>query len=219
MSQLTVFTAKKIHTMNPPLPAATAVAVRDGLIVEVGSLESLEPWLDQHSCEIDERFADKIMLPGFIDPHLHPSMAAILLPMHFITAMEWRLPWQRIAPVRGHDAFAARLKELHHATEDPSEPMFAWGYHQRWHGEMSRAIMNDVSVERPIIVWHRSFHELYANDAAMAWMQVDEAELERHPHVDVANFIIVAYGFNGSGVHVINSLAGVYYYFYSKYDI
>ena len=46
MSEITVYTARKIRTMEPSLPEATAVAVRDGRIVEVGSLETLKPWLD-----------------------------------------------------------------------------------------------------------------------------------------------------------------------------
>ncbi len=42
-SPITVFTAKKIITMEPTLPEATAVAVKDGLIASVGTLESLQP--------------------------------------------------------------------------------------------------------------------------------------------------------------------------------
>ena len=37
MSRMTVFVARKIRTMEPSLPEATAVAVRDGSIVEVGT--------------------------------------------------------------------------------------------------------------------------------------------------------------------------------------
>ena len=81
------------------MPLATAVAVSGDRIVEVGSLESLRPWLDAHPHDIDDRFADKIVMPGFVDLHLHPSTAA-LLPMHFITAMDWQLPWQDVAEVR-----------------------------------------------------------------------------------------------------------------------
>jgi len=187
MTEITVFTAAKIVTMNPPLPVATAVAVRDGMIVEVGSLETMAPWLEAHPHRIDERFADKVILPGFIDPHLHPSMAAVLLPMHFVTAMEWRLPWQTFPSVRGHNAYLDRLKEIDTNIADPDEPLFTWGYHQIWHGKMGRAVLNGISATRPIIAWHRSFHELYVNDAALAWMGLDEAEAGRHPQVDIEN--------------------------------
>ncbi|MCY3829906.1 MAG: hypothetical protein OXF89_12300, partial [Rhodospirillaceae bacterium] len=89
MKALTVYTARAIRTLNPSLPVATAVAVRGDRIVEVGTLETLQPWLDAHPHRIDDTFRDRVLMPGFIDPHLHPTLAAVLLPCHFITAMEW----------------------------------------------------------------------------------------------------------------------------------
>ncbi len=49
MSKLTVFVAKEIITMNASMPRATAVAVRDDRIVEVGTLDTLQPYL-WHAC-------------------------------------------------------------------------------------------------------------------------------------------------------------------------
>ena len=92
MSEITVYTARRIHTMNPSMPRADAGAVRAGRIVEAGTLETLSPWLDAHPHVVDRTFERHVLMPGFIDPHLHPPMAAVLLPLHFITAMEWRLP-------------------------------------------------------------------------------------------------------------------------------
>lgn len=80
MAEITVFLARTVRTMEASLPVAEAVAVRDGRIVEVGTLETLRPWLDSRSHEIDDAFKDHCIVPGFIDPHLHPSMAAMLLP-------------------------------------------------------------------------------------------------------------------------------------------
>ena len=34
--------------------------------------------------------------PGFIDPHLHPSMAALILIMDFITPFDWDFPWGQV---------------------------------------------------------------------------------------------------------------------------
>ena len=184
MIEITVFTARMIRTMNPPMPEATAVAVRGDRILEVGSLETLAPWLAAHSHRIDERFADLVLMPGFIDPHLHPSMAAVLLPMHFTTAMEWRLPWQTVPPLRGHNAFLDRLKEIELSIADADEPMFTWGHHPIWHGNVDRATLNGISAERPIIVWHRGFHSLVVNDATLAWMGLGQDEIDRHPQID-----------------------------------
>jgi predicted amidohydrolase YtcJ len=185
MQKITVYTAKKIVTMNEALPEATAVAVVGGQIVEVGSLETLAPWLEAHDHEIDERFKDKVLLPGFIDPHLHPSMAAVLLPMKFITAMEWRLPWETIAPVTTHDAFLARLKELDGEMEDPDEPLFVWGYHQLWHGKIRRQELDQISKTRPIVVWHRSFHELMMNSPCLEWTGLSQEEVGNNTQISL----------------------------------
>ena len=186
MSEMTVYTARRIHTMNPSMPRADAVAVRGGRIVEAGTLETLSPWLDAHPHVVDRTFDRHILMPGFIDPHLHPPMAAVLLPLHFITAMEWRLPWGIVAPTRGADAYLARLRGIERSLADPTEPLITWGYHEIWHGPMRRQTLNQVSTTRPVVVWQRSFHALYANDAALRWMDLDEETLERHPQIDAA---------------------------------
>ena len=106
---ITVYTAKNILTMNPSWPTATAIAVKDGRIVEVGSLASLQPWLEQHPHQIDAQFEDSVIMPGLIDPHLHPVMAAVLLPMQFITAMEWPLPWETVSATVSPQAYQSIL--------------------------------------------------------------------------------------------------------------
>ena len=89
---LTLYPAKKVITMNPSMPEAQAILVEDERIVEVGTIEHMQPWLDAKPHRVDDSFTDHIICPGFIDPHLHPSMAAVLLPMEFVTAMRWKLP-------------------------------------------------------------------------------------------------------------------------------
>ncbi len=186
-SKITVFTARKIHTMEPALPEATAIAVRDGRILEVGTLETLQPWLDLHDYERDDQFADKVLLPGFIDPHLHPTMAAVLLPMYFITAMEWKLPWETVKPVQSRQAYLSRLKEIEAGMEDPDEPLFAWGYHRNWHGEITRNDLDGISATRPVIAWHRSFHEVIVNSATLKWVGLDAENIGDNPQVDLPN--------------------------------
>ena len=76
--ELVIYTAQKIITMEAALPEASAVAVADGRIVAVGSLKSLSSWSDQKEVRIDRRFENKVIMPGFIDPHVHPSLPAVL---------------------------------------------------------------------------------------------------------------------------------------------
>ncbi|MGB1215701.1 MAG: amidohydrolase [Pikeienuella sp.] len=184
MSMITVFTAKRIHTMSDSAPQATAVAVRNGIILEAGTLETMKPWLDAHPHEIDARFADKILMPGFIDPHLHPFIGAILLPTAFITAFEWNFPGQNAPATRGHGAYLARLKEQLEADVGENPIFVTWGYHQIWHGRVTRSQLNEISAERPILVWHRSFHEIILNDAAIDLLGIDREVMQNHPQID-----------------------------------
>ena len=108
-ASLRVYTARAIITMEPERPRATAVAVDDGRIAAVGSLDEVRAALGDRPFELDERFAEKVLLPGFIEPHLHPALAATILPLEIVSAMEWATPKGRSVPVRGHDAFLAAI--------------------------------------------------------------------------------------------------------------
>ena len=186
MTEIIVYTARKVRTMNPSMPEATAVAVRDGMIVETGTVETMQPWLEAYPHRIDDRFSDHVIMPGFIDPHLHPSLAAVLLPCHFITALEWKLPDRVSPPVQGHNAYLDRLTEIEQSLDDPGEPLVTWGFHKIWHGDVNRQTLNGVSKTRPTFVWQRSFHEIIANDAAIDWMKLNRDDLERHPQIELA---------------------------------
>lgn len=188
---LTLYPARSIITMNDSMPRASAVLVRDGLIIEVGERENMQPWLDRGEYQVDEQFSDKVICPGFIDPHLHPSMAAVLLPMEFVTAMRWKLPWGTVEPTTSPAAFDARMQTLHAGKNDADEsqpdPLFIWGFHQLWHGSMSKDRISAISTTRPIVVWHRSFHELYMNDAAMEMASMNPDEIKQGDQIDIEN--------------------------------
>ena len=181
---LTLYNARSIITMNESLPRASAVLVRDGMIIEVGEPERMEPWLRHEEYVVDDRFAEQVICPGFIDPHLHPSMAAVLLPMEFITAMRWKLPWGEVQPVTDSDGFDERMAALSD-MKGVGEPLFIWGYHQLWHGPMSRARIETVTGDKPTVVWHRSFHEVYMNAAAMDMIGVVAAEIKPGMQIDI----------------------------------
>ena len=64
----TIYSARRILTMNPRRPVATHVAVRDGRVLGAGALDDLAGWGDY---ELDERFAGKVVMPGFVEGHCH----------------------------------------------------------------------------------------------------------------------------------------------------
>ena len=175
-----VFTAGKIITMDPANPTATAVAVAGDRIVAVGSLDDVRNALAERPFGLDDRFAGKALMPGLIEQHLHPILAVP-------SPCRWRSLRSRTGsfpdghPRRRHAARIPRPtpRGQKRRSAIPKAYLFTWGYHQLWHGPMSRAALDAVSATRPIVVWHRSAHELYLNSAAIVEMGITEASLER----------------------------------------
>ena len=92
-SAVTVYEAAKIITMEPSLPSARFVAVADGIILGTAdTLAELEPWTRGRPVTVDRRFVSRVLMPGFIDPHVHPMQAAVMLNLPFIAPEDWELP-------------------------------------------------------------------------------------------------------------------------------
>jgi hypothetical protein len=181
--EIVVYTARRIVTMEDSQPVATAVAVRDGWILSVGSEASMAPWLEGQPHRIDRRFEQDTLLPGLIDNHLHPLLGALLLPMTFITPEDWALPDGTHDGVDGAEAYRARLRAAV-AAHPPGEWFDTWGHHQLFHGPITRADLDEISLERPIVVWHRSFHETVLNSKAIELAGITKEMVGDHPQVD-----------------------------------
>ena len=179
--EIVVYVAKKIVTMDPTNPTATAVAVRGSRIVSVGSLATLEPWLRAHYHRIDEQFSDKVLLPGLIDPHLHPMLGALQFGTVWITPDAWTLHDETVPAVRSPEEYRARLQEEIAASRDDGKPIFiTWGWSEPEHGPITRADLDEIEPEKPVMVWQRSVHEAVFNSAALDYMGLTEADAAQH---------------------------------------
>ena len=178
-----VYTARSIITMDESLPRARAVAVADGRILAVGNLETMGAWLAAREYEIDRRFADKILVPGLIDNHLHPLMATMLLNTRWITPQRWSLPGREVEPTRGREAYLDKVEAAVASRGACENPFITWGYHELWHGVVRRQDLDRIATDCPVILWQRSFHEVVVNSAALAWLGFDPERDE--PPVDV----------------------------------
>jgi predicted amidohydrolase YtcJ len=183
-ADMVVYTAKKFITMEPAMPEATAVAVADGRIVAVGTLQTLQAWMDATDSTIDRSLEGKIVMPGFIDPHVHPSLPAVLTQFPFLAPDDWSLPTGEFPGATNPQAYEARLKVLVAAHDNPAVPFIAWGYHPLWHGEVYRPQLNEWFPDTPVMLWHRSFHELVGNDAALAMLGITEADTQGNHESD-----------------------------------
>ncbi|MBZ4019605.1 amidohydrolase [Streptomyces purpurogeneiscleroticus] len=64
----------RIHTVDPALPEAEALAVRDGRIVWLGPDSEAGEWISERTQVLDAR--GKLVLPGFIDAHNHVRLGS-----------------------------------------------------------------------------------------------------------------------------------------------
>lgn len=173
-----IYTAAKVITMDPGQPVATAVAVNEGRIVAVGDLAQLQGTAALADYAIDRRFDAKILTPGFIDPHVHPTLPAVLTQFPFLAPDDWDLPTGNFPGALTPEDFESRLRALVAAHEGPL-PFIVWGYHPLWHGDVYREQLSEWFPNQSVMLWHRSFHELILNDKAIAELALSEAEVRQ----------------------------------------
>lgn len=172
---LTVYTAARIHTMDPGRPHAEAVAVKDGRIVSVGTLESMQPWLAREDHVIDERFADQVMFPGFIDPHTHLRISGVLMGLTYLGPLDQQGPNGFESGLPDRAAVLARLREA--LAQGPADrPVMAWGLDPAVQGGLlDRESLDALSTTRPIWVMTYAPHVVMVNSAMLTQMGVDES--------------------------------------------
>lgn len=72
-----VFTHGKVYTMNPAAPWQQAVAVKGNKIIFVGDDMHIAKFIGKATKEIN--LQGKMLLPGFVESHIHPTAATITL--------------------------------------------------------------------------------------------------------------------------------------------
>lgn len=164
-----VYTAKEIVTMNPQRPTAEAVAIDNDRIVAVGSLADIKSTLADASFRVDNRFDDQVLIPGLINQHDHPWLAALTMSSQVLAIEDWDIGGKRFPRAANQEAYRAQLAALVAQHTNKNELFFSWGYHQLWHGELNRAILDDINADIPIMIWQRSGHELIFNTKALAY--------------------------------------------------
>ena len=167
-SPITVYTARKIYTMDPGRPEARAVAVLDGRVLATGSLASMQPWLSRYEHTVDDSLARKFILPGFVEPHAHFWSSAGLMALDYVGPIPLPSPSGPNLPARSIDEVLARLRQWDEAEADPAKPIVAWGFDPAsQQGRLDRDTLDAISRERPIWVIAFAPHFVYANSAAL----------------------------------------------------
>jgi predicted amidohydrolase YtcJ len=160
MADLVIYNAN-IYAVDTTYQEATSIAIKDGLILKIGSESDIEKLSDENTERIN---ADgKFVMPGFIEGHGHYSgLGYSLINLNFLQSKSW----EDIV-----DAVAKRATEV-----KPGQWIIGRGWHQeKWDSIPKQNMYNypfhytlsDVSPDNPVLLYHASGHSVYANKKAM----------------------------------------------------
>lgn len=150
MGKYKVYTNGSIFTANSDCEWVEAVAAEGNKIVYVGDRAGAEAFCggDMEICDLE----GKLMLPGFIDGHCHPVMAA-----HVLSGVVFDIDW-------GIDECIAEIKR--YVTEHPdNETYFGLGYAE-WMFDAKgprRELLDEICSDKPMLFLGSGAHEAWAN--------------------------------------------------------
>lgn len=158
----TIYTGGDIITMDEALPAAEAVAIKDGLILAVGTRAQIEADFKGPDTKLVD-LAGKALLPGFIDPH-----------SHYINSLLVANQAQVYAPPSGPgkdvDSIIATIKDFATARQIPKgELIIAYGYDDTVMPDgrlLNRDDLDAAFPDNPVRVDHVSMHGTVLNSLA-----------------------------------------------------
>lgn len=175
LPQITIYTAKQIITADSKKPKAHAIAVLGTRILAVGELDDLKKSAGNQPVRVHNRYANQVIVPGFIAQHDHPVLAALTMASEVLSIEDWALPSGTIPAVKDKADFKMRLAAAEKNMTDPDEVLITWGYHPSFYGPLVKADLDKISMKRPIFAWLRSCHEVVLNTAALRKYKVTEA--------------------------------------------
>jgi len=161
----TVFTGGPILTIDDAMPTAEAVAVRNGVIVAVGSLDAARAVAGRGAQTVD--LDGRTLLPGFFDPHGHVSMVGL------------QARYANLLPApdgQGDDIPALQgitrdWMNAHEALVRDTQLVIGFGYDDsqlKEHRHPTGKELDAISDSVPILFMHQSGHLGVANSAALA---------------------------------------------------
>ncbi len=172
----TLFTNGRVYTLDPSLPLAEAIAVRDGRIVAVGRTAELH---DAFSTFRRLDLGGRTVVPGFIDSHIHlPSYGINLSRVDLTAARSLR--------------DAVDLVEEATRRARPGEWVRGRGWDKNLWPEArfpTKADLDPVSPDHPVVLSSKDGHLLWVNSVALRLAGIDRrapdpagGEITRDPH-------------------------------------
>lgn len=142
-----------VYTLDPQTPWATAVAIRDGVIVAVGSDQAVTEEFAGPARDLE----GGMLLPGFHDAHTHPIYGGMLLNRC------------DLSPLGSVDAILEQLRACEAALE-ADEWLIGGGWNLSLFPEANpgKDLLDAIAPERRIFLRAADGHSAWVNGAALA---------------------------------------------------
>lgn len=176
-SEETVLYTGRFITVNGNQPEVSAVVVKDGKFLFTGTKDQAETFLANNGLayRLDAQFEHKTIVPGFIEAHMHPVIAALLTGM-----FEYGGQYDRLG-VKGKllkgcntaETLAARLQELkakHDAAGKTGQWLNIWGLDSLLMVDgttVDRDFIDAIIDDSPVFFMHASCHVASLNTLAL----------------------------------------------------
>lgn len=163
---IVIYPARRVVTMDPARPVAEAVAVRGDRIVAAGTLAELAQF---EGTTVDDRYADDVLFPGFVEAHAHASSAASWRNTYVGYYDRTDLSGRVWAGCTTLEAVLERLRESEEAMPEGEVPLVAWGLDPIFFpgDRLLGKHLDLVSTTRPVYVQHANGHLATVNTALM----------------------------------------------------
>ncbi len=148
-------------------PIASALAVKDGLIMALGTEEELKPLVGPGTRLID--LEGRSVLPGLSDSHVHGL------------ALGRSLSWADLSETRSISELVEGLRRQAASRPEGWVVGFGWD-HERFSERRlpTKWDLDQVSAERPVVAFRKCYHLCVVNSAALAALGEERlAELAR----------------------------------------
>ena len=161
----TIILARTIRTMNSGQPTAQAIAIKGGRIVSIGARGEVLAQKGAGTEIIDAKGGT--ILPGFIDPHVHIVMGALLSGFVNAGALVCDTIDQVMAKLRAAAEAAAPGAWVMAKGFDPSLT--------KGDANITRRELDTVAPNNPLFMLNASGHLAYVNSKAIALTGITEA--------------------------------------------
>jgi len=149
-----------VHTVDPSHPKAEAVAVRDGIIVAVGSDEELREFAGPRTEDID--LQGRTLLPGFQDAHVHASGGGL---------ERTRCNLSEVHSLEEYLGMVKRYADAHPEVEWITGG--GWSMDVFPGGVPRKEDLDQIVPDRPVFLSNRDHHGAWTNSVALERAGID----------------------------------------------